>query len=142
MRLRRILPLMTRLTIRIDFEQEGSFGPGKARLLEHIGTMGSLRRAAVAMKMSYRQAWLLIQAAEASFGAPLVDTETGGARGGGSRLTDLGREVLRRYRKIEQKSAQAVRPDVSALTRLAAGTGPRVARSIRLRPSALRSPPA
>lgn len=127
------MPEMARLTIRIDFEEVGSFGPGKARLLENIGTMGSLRQAAAAMAMSYRQAWLLVRAAETSFGAPLVDTATGGSRGGGSRLTPLGREVLARYRAIEQKAARATGPDVTALTRLAAGPPAPAKRSGRLR---------
>jgi molybdate transport system regulatory protein len=48
---------MTRLTIRIDFEDAEGFGPGKARLLELIEVHGSIRSAAAAMNMSYRHAW-------------------------------------------------------------------------------------
>jgi molybdate transport system regulatory protein len=113
---------MTRLTVRIDFDAGGGFGPGKARLLELIEELSSLRRAAAAMEMSYRQAWLLVQAAEEIFGAKLVETATGGAHGGGSRLTDKGREVLARYRAVEAKSAAAAKSEMAALTRLATGT--------------------
>jgi molybdate transport system regulatory protein len=50
---------MARLSIRIDFEPSGSmFGPGMAELLERIGKLGSIRKAAASMKMSYRKAWL------------------------------------------------------------------------------------
>jgi molybdate transport system regulatory protein len=106
---------MTRLTIRIDFEDAEGFGPGKARLLELIEELGSIRSAAAAMNMSYRHAWLLLQAVEDTFGAPVITTATGGARGGGAKLTDLGKAVIARYRAIE---AQAVRATAGELTEL------------------------
>jgi len=67
---------MTRLSIRIDFEGSEAFGPGKARLLELIEEQGSIRGAAAAMNMSYRHAWLLLQAVEDTFGAPVISTAT------------------------------------------------------------------
>ena len=85
---------MMRLTIRVDFPAGGAFGPGKARLLELIDELKSIRRAAAAMDMSYRQAWLLVQGAEEIFGGPIVETAIGGAHGGGSKLTALGRELF------------------------------------------------
>ena len=107
---------MTRLTVRIDFENAEGFGPGKARLLELIDELGSIRSAAAAMNMSYRHAWLLLQAVENTFGAPVIATATGGAKGGGAKLTDLGKTVVARYRAIE---AQAVRATAGELTELA-----------------------
>jgi molybdate transport system regulatory protein len=104
--------------IRIDLDDHGSFGPGKAHLLELIDELASLRQAASAMEMSYRQAWLLIKAAESTFGAPLIETTTGGARGGGSRLTNLGREVVARYRAIEAVANRAAKSDVAELVKL------------------------
>ena len=75
---------MARLSIRIDFEPSGSaLGPGMAELLERIGQDGSIRKAAIAMNMSYRKAWLLLQGLHRTFGGPVVVTETGGAAGGG-----------------------------------------------------------
>ena len=53
---------MTRLTIRIDFADGTALGPGKVRLLELVADTGSIRKAAVGMKMSYRKAWLLLKA--------------------------------------------------------------------------------
>lgn len=124
---------MTRLTIRIDFDEGDSFGPGKAKLLELIGELASLRRAAATMEMSYRQAWLLVQAAGESFGAPLVETAVGGACGGGSRLTALGAEVLARYRAIEAKAASVADPDVAALTKLSAAKNAAARRKFKRR---------
>jgi len=112
---------MMRLTIRVDFPAGGAFGPGKARLLELIDELRSIRRAAAAMEMSYRQAWLLLQAAEEIFGGPIIETAIGGARGGGSKLTALGRELLVRYRAIETKAAKAAGPELTALAKLATG---------------------
>src|SRR5580700_6892282 len=104
---------MTRLTIRIDFKDAEGFGPGKARLLELIEELGSIRSAAAAMQMSYRHAWLLLQSVEDTFGAPVLATATGGAKGGGAKLTELGKTVLARYRAIE---AQAVRATTAELS--------------------------
>jgi len=106
---------MAKLTIRIDFDDGSALGPGKVRLLELIAETGSIRKAAAGMKMSYRQAWLLLQALEKTFGAPLADTATGGSRGGGARLTPLGKSLAARYRGLETRAAAAVRQDVRYL---------------------------
>jgi molybdate transport system regulatory protein len=112
---------MARLTIRIDFEGSESFGPGKARLLELIDAHGSIRSAASAMNMSYRHAWLLLQAVEDTFGAPVISTATGGAKGGGAKLTELGRTLVARYRVIESQAAKATAGELSELLRGTAG---------------------
>lgn len=113
---------MTRLSIRIDFEGAEAFGPGKVRLLELIDEQGSIRGAASAMSMSYRHAWLLLQAVEDTFGAPVINTATGGAKGGGAKLTELGKTVVSRYRAIEAQAAQAAANELTELTKAAAGT--------------------
>ena len=53
---------MARLTIRIDLPPAGQLGPGKAKLLELIGETGSISAAGRALDMSYRRAWLLVDA--------------------------------------------------------------------------------
>jgi molybdate transport system regulatory protein len=112
---------MPRLTVRIDFEGSESFGPGKARLLELIDAHGSIRSAASAMSMSYRHAWLLLQAVEDTFGAPVISTSTGGAKGGGAKLTELGRMLVARYRMIESHAAKAAAGDLTELSRATSG---------------------
>jgi len=124
---------MTRLTIRIDLSEDTAFGPGKARLLELINDTGSIRRAAAAMGMSYRHAWLLLQDIETVIGAPPLETRTGGAKGGGASLTKRGRAVLERYRAIELRAARAVASELQALTRLAAGGVPRTGKAFPVR---------
>lgn len=98
---------MYHLSIRIDFAPGQRLGPGKVRLLEEIDRRGSIRGAASAMKMSYRRAWLLLKAVEEIFGVPLVETSTGGPRGGGARLTQLGRDVVSGYRQVEERAGKA-----------------------------------
>ncbi len=112
---------MARLSIRIDFEGSESFGPGKVRLLELIEAHGSIRSAAAAMNMSYRHAWLLVQAVEDTFGAPVISTATGGARGGGAKLTELGRSLVAKYRAIESQASKATAGELSELVRTTTG---------------------
>src|SRR5262245_29846396 len=112
---------MPRLTIRIDFEGSESFGPGKVRLLELIDAHGSIRSAAAAMHMSYRHAWLLLQAVEDTFGAPVILTATGGAKGGGAKLTELGRTLVTCYRQIESQAAKATAGELSQLSKTTPG---------------------
>jgi molybdate transport system regulatory protein len=91
-----------------------ALGPGKARLLEVIGETGSITAAARAMDMSYRRAWLLVDAMNNDFIAPLVERSAGGRGGGGSGLTDLGHEALQRYRRIEAVAAAAAASEMQA----------------------------
>ena len=104
--------------VRIYFRKAIAMGPGKADLLRGIERTGSISAAAREMDMSYRRAWVLVDTMNRSFRAPLVETLTGGRRGGGARVTKLGREVLRRYDAMEAKAARSVRKDLAGMARL------------------------
>src|SRR5262245_41002532 len=67
------------------------------------------------MNMSYRRAWMLIDSLNRCFRSPLVETQLGGARGGGAALSELGREVVARYRAIERTSTRTAADDLAAL---------------------------
>lgn len=95
-------------------------GPGKIELLEAISETGSITAAAKLLGMSYRRAWLLIDTMNRCFKTPVVETEAGGNRGGGTRLTALGARVVRSYRLIEARAAKAGALEIAALTRLLA----------------------
>jgi molybdate transport system regulatory protein len=88
------------------------------RVLELVQETGSIRVAAKAMKVSYRHAWMLLQDVEKTFGAPVTEGRAGGAHGGGSSLTRLGRSIVKRYRAIESQTARAIRVELAALRRL------------------------
>jgi len=104
--------------IRILIGAVVAIGPGKADLLAAIVRTGSISAAAREMGMSYRRAWLLVEAMNAAFRQPLVETLTGGEGGGGARITPLGEEVLRRYRVMESRAARAVKSDLERFSRL------------------------
>lgn len=110
--------------LRILFGHAIALGPGKANLLEQIAETGSISAAARRMNMSYRRAWLLVDTMNQCFRKPLVGTATGGKGGGGAQITDLGMEVLRRYREMERKAAVAVSEDMAALSTLFAEKAP------------------
>lgn len=98
--------------LRILLGEAIAMGPGRADLLEAIDRSGSISAAARELHMSYRRAWQLVDAMNQSFTEPLVDTSTGGRGGGGARLTGLGREVIARYRAMEERATEAVRLDL------------------------------
>ncbi len=97
-----------------------ALGPGKADLLEAIDAAGSITGAARRMGMSYRRAWLLVETMNGCFRNSLVETARGGPGGGGAGLTDLGRDVLTRYRAMEAKAARSLRSDMASFQKLLA----------------------
>ncbi|MFY9293538.1 MAG: LysR family transcriptional regulator [Methylorubrum rhodinum] len=107
---------MARLSIRVDLGPDHRLGPGKVRLLEAIAEHGSIAAGARALGMSYRRAWMLVEAMNRGFGAALVESQAGGRAGGGARLSDLGAEVVAAYRTVERAAEEAA---ATALHRLA-----------------------
>jgi molybdate transport system regulatory protein len=95
--------------LRIDFAPEGSVGPGKIALLEAIEQSGSLSQAARELGMSYRRAWGLLDDLNHALREPVATASTGGAGGGGARLTPFGRELVRAYREVEAIAADAAK---------------------------------
>jgi molybdate transport system regulatory protein len=81
---------------------ELKFGDGRARLLEAIDEQGSLRKAADAFEMSYRNAWGYLRELEHSAGFKFVERVPGGGPHSGMKLTDKGRVFLQRYRKFRR----------------------------------------
>ena len=86
----------TKITF-LDENNNKFFGEGPARLLHAIEEYGSLRTAALSMDMAYTKALKLIKNAEQALGFPLTTRTTGGKTGGGSQLTEKGKEWLTRY---------------------------------------------
>jgi len=90
--------LQPRIKVWIEVGGKPAFGDGKLRWLEQIEKAGSLRAAAKALAMSYRGLWGRLCAAEERLGFRLIERQTGGAGGGGVRLTDEGRALVALYR--------------------------------------------
>lgn len=106
---------MAELSIRIDFGPDQRVGPGKIELLEHIAALGSISAGGRAMNMSYRRAWELIEELNSMFGKPVVDSKTGGKKGGGATLTPLGLGLISRYRAMERAAAAVCESHLAAL---------------------------
>jgi len=113
-----------KLVVRIKLGGRRIFGPGKAELLESIKRHGSISAAARAMRMSYRQAWMLIDTMNQAFQRPLVETNQGGRRGGGAALTPLGTRILVSYRTVERKATESTQDDLEAILRFTAAFRP------------------
>ncbi len=98
-------PQPNKLIGRLALETElGPFlGATRIRLLEAIDAHGSISQAAKAVPLSYKAAWDAVDAMNNLAHEPLVLRSTGGARGGGTRLTDYGRKVIALYRAVEQE---------------------------------------
>jgi len=104
------------LRFRVVLRPGVALGPGKADLLQAIDETASLTAAAKRFGMSYKRSWSLVQEMNRDFAEPLVETEKGGAGGGGSaRLTKLGTFVLRRYRKMEKDAGRVISAGVRDL---------------------------
>ena len=95
-----------RTHLRIMLDGEIAFGPGKADLLDAIRDTGSISAAGKKLGMSYRRAWLLVDAMNRCFRTPLVQTAAGGVAGGGAHLSQTGAEVVAQYRVLEATVAK------------------------------------
>ena len=104
------------LTLRILGSGDPAMGPGKAALIAHIESTGSISAAAREMGMSYRRAWQLVEAINNSFSEPVIVTVTGGRRGGGAAVTDYGRALVAQYRAMEEKASAAIAGDIVQFT--------------------------
>lgn len=99
-----------RLRGRLEVETEfGSFlGDTRIRLLEAIDKHGSISQAAKAVPLSYKAAWDAIDAMNNLSDQPLVSRLAGGRNGGGTTLTEHGRQVIALYRALEAEYQAAL----------------------------------
>lgn len=91
-------------------KEEDFFGPGVARFLLKVEEKGSMLAACQEMNMSYSKGWKMVKAVEDEMGFPFLIRQTGGSSGGSSRLTEEGKEFIRRYQALQRdayKTAEA-----------------------------------
>ena len=88
-------------------EESGHFiGLGRVRLLEYIRETGSITKGAKAMKMSYRQAWQMVEDMNKRSDKPLIEKILGGKGGGGAVVTEAGEKAIKLFYMIEEKVAK------------------------------------
>jgi molybdate transport system regulatory protein len=109
---------MTRLVLQLHFDPENRLGPGKVELLRQIEQTGSISAAGRAMNMSYRRAWMLVDAMNRTFHAPVVATRFGGVANGRAKLTPLGQEIIALYGAIGDISRGACQQQIARLEQL------------------------
>lgn len=103
---------------RIQIDDNFSVGPGKIFLLRKVGECRSISGAARELGMTYKRAWMLIDALNKGFGRPVVTTAAGGKNGGGATLTALGQQLLERYDALEARIDETTGAEVAALLNL------------------------
>lgn len=89
------------LRVWVERNGEAVLGEGRADLLAAIDRIHSISAAARSLKISYRHAWLMVQAVNEAAGEALVESAVGGVQGGGARLTERGRAALQLFQEFE-----------------------------------------
>jgi molybdate transport system regulatory protein len=79
------------------------FGPGPVELLERIHETGSINQAAKDMSMSYKKAWEIINTLNEQSQRPLITTQAGGAKGGGSTISEEAKELITYYKGLRKR---------------------------------------
>jgi len=96
--------------VKVQFwlEKDGELilGKGRKELLSLLAELGSLRRAAKQLGMSYRAAWGKIRETEKLLGWPLVENKEGSRRLG---LTLQGAQLLNRFELFEKEATLEVK---------------------------------
>ncbi len=90
-------------TVTLCKSDQEFLGDDRIRLLEMIDEHGSITKAAKAVGISYKTAWDTMDAINNLSEKPLFVRMAGGKSGGGTRLTEDGREFIRKYRIIREE---------------------------------------
>jgi molybdate transport system regulatory protein len=98
---RQELPLEIHSKIWIGRGEDVVLSTWRIKLLEAIDATGSLSRAAAALNIPYRTAWERVKEMETRLGMRLLESESGGADGGGSRLTADAHDLCDRFHRVE-----------------------------------------
>ncbi len=86
----------------IEINDQTFIGEGKARLLKTTASLGSLRKAAAELNISYRKAWYSLNQMNKASHIPLIILNRGGIHGGIAEITDFGKQVVAVFDRIEQ----------------------------------------
>src|SRR5659263_647514 len=89
--------------------EEAFLGGDRIGLLEAIDRFGSITRAAREVGVSYKTAWDAVDAMNNAAEKPLVERAAGGRGGGGTVLTDEGKETVRLYRVLQDEHQEFIK---------------------------------
>lgn len=102
-------------SIWIESDKAAFMGVGRIHLLERIREHGSITLAARSMKMSYRQAWELVNSMNSLSKHPVVKAVSGGKGGGGTVVTEEGERVIRIYRELGERFREFCKEETNKL---------------------------
>ena len=97
------IPFRVSGSLWIESDEQRFLGPGRVELLERIVETGSINQAAKQMGMSYKKAWEMVNSLNAQAKKPLVVTQTGGEKGGGTTVTEDAWVLIAAYRQIRER---------------------------------------
>ena len=100
-----------RFKIWVEGEEGVFLGNGRVKLLEAIEQTGSISAAAKQMGMSYKKAWEQVNDMNKHSKQELVRRMTGGKGGGGTRLTEAGRDWVNRFNSLKREIAGFVKEE-------------------------------
>lgn len=81
--------------------EKNFFDRQMALLLTLLDQFGSVKEACGQMNLSYSKGWAMINLAEEQLGYSIIERQHGGKKGGGSRLTEKGKILVKRYNEME-----------------------------------------
>ncbi len=89
-------------------DDKNFLGTGRIELLKRIDTTGSMSAAAKEMKMSYKAAWERVNGMNELADKPLIERQTGGKGGGGTKLTAYAHELIETYERLDELHRQFI----------------------------------
>lgn len=93
----------------------------RIELLHAIEEHGSISKAAKAVPMSYKSAWEAVDTMNALSPEPIVCRETGGKDGGGTTITEYGKQLLKNYALLKEEHSRFLEK-LSELTDIQSGS--------------------
>jgi molybdate transport system regulatory protein len=96
-------------TLSLRRADKAYLGGDRIGLLEAIDRFGSITRAAREVGVSYKTAWDAVDAMNNAAEKPLVERAAGGLGGGGTVLTDEGKETIRLYRVLQDEHQEFIK---------------------------------
>ena len=95
--------LAYQMKLRIMGEKK-AFGSGILQLMQGIEQKGSYAKSRIKIwGLAYSKAWKMMKTAEKELGFALLERKSGGKNGGGSQITEKGKDMMIRFSNFENE---------------------------------------